>query len=122
MARPVRAQERLRGWRCSGFLFGDRPCEDSRVLLTRGHTRHNGWRGGVLSPHARTVVGMASEWRGRSHRVDGDGGDRSRWPDVTAPPRAVAEQSCVFPSRALPSLFEGAVCRPYESGWYSATG
>jgi hypothetical protein len=34
MARPVRAQERLRGWRCSGLLFGDRPCEDSRVLLT----------------------------------------------------------------------------------------
>jgi hypothetical protein len=38
MVRPVRAQERLQGWRCSDFLFGDRPCEDSRVLLTRGCT------------------------------------------------------------------------------------
>jgi hypothetical protein len=38
MARPVRAQERLRGWQCSGFLFGNRQCEDSRVLLTRGRT------------------------------------------------------------------------------------
>jgi hypothetical protein len=30
---PVRAQERLRGWQCSDFLFGDRQCEDLRVLL-----------------------------------------------------------------------------------------
>jgi hypothetical protein len=68
------------------------------------------------------VAGMASRWRGRSHRVDGDGGDCSHWPDVTAPSRAVVEQSCVFPSRALPSFFEGAVRRLHRSGWYSATG
>jgi hypothetical protein len=34
IARPVRVQEWLRGWRCRGLLFGDRPCEDSRVPLT----------------------------------------------------------------------------------------
>jgi hypothetical protein len=38
MARPVRAQKRLRGWQCSGFLFGDRQCEDSRASLTRCRT------------------------------------------------------------------------------------
>jgi hypothetical protein len=38
MARPVRVQERLRGRRCGGLPFGDRPCEDSRVPLTRGRT------------------------------------------------------------------------------------
>jgi hypothetical protein len=57
MACPVRFQERLRGWRCRGPLFGDRPCEDSRVPMTRGRTRHSGWRGGVLSPHASTASG-----------------------------------------------------------------
>jgi hypothetical protein len=67
------------------------------------------------------VAGMASRRLGRSHRADVDGGDHFCWPDITASSRAVAEQSCIFPSRALPSLFEGAVRRPYESGWYSAT-
>jgi hypothetical protein len=33
-----RVQVRLRGWRCRGLLFGDRPCEDSRVPLTQGRT------------------------------------------------------------------------------------
>jgi hypothetical protein len=37
------------------------------------------------------VAGMASRWWGWSHRADGDGGDRSHWPDVTAPFRAGAE-------------------------------
>jgi hypothetical protein len=36
------------------------------------------------------VAGMALRWRGWSHRTDGDGGDRSHWPDVTAPSRAGA--------------------------------
>jgi hypothetical protein len=31
-----------------------------------------------------TVAGMALQWRGWSHRVDSDGGDRSHRPDVTA--------------------------------------
>jgi hypothetical protein len=38
MAHPVHAQERLRWWWCSDLLFGDRLCEDSSVLLTRGRT------------------------------------------------------------------------------------
>jgi hypothetical protein len=72
MACLVRTQERLRGWQCSGFLFGDHPCEDSRVLLTRGHTRHSDRCGGVLSPHASTASGMAMQWPGWC-LDDGDG-------------------------------------------------
>jgi hypothetical protein len=37
------------------------------------------------------VAGMASRWRGWSHKADGDGGDRFHWPDVTASSRAGAE-------------------------------
>jgi hypothetical protein len=61
------------------------------VLLTRGRTGYSSWRGGVSSPHASTASGMVTQWpgwrrgrRGWSHRADGDGGDRSRRPDVTA--------------------------------------
>jgi hypothetical protein len=31
-----------------------------------------------------TASGMVVQWPGWSHRADGDGGDRSHWPDVTA--------------------------------------
>jgi hypothetical protein len=72
--------------------------------------------------HGGVVAGMALRQRGRSHKADGDGGDRFRWPDVTATSRAGAELSCVIPSRVSPSFFEGAVCWPYGSGWYSAAG
>jgi hypothetical protein len=37
------------------------------------------------------VAGMVLRRRGRSHRANDDGGDRSPWPDVTAPSRAGAE-------------------------------
>jgi hypothetical protein len=91
MARPVRVQERLRGWRCSDLLFGDRPCEDSRVPWREVVQGYSYWRGGVPSPHASAASVMVMQWpgwrqgrRGWSHRADGDGGDRSRWPDVTA--------------------------------------
>jgi hypothetical protein len=90
MACPVSVQERLRGWRCRDRLFGRRPYMDSRVWLTGGHGAHSSRCGGVLSPRAPTVLGMVMQcrgwcWgrRGWSHRTDGDGGDRSRRPDVT---------------------------------------
>jgi hypothetical protein len=35
--------------------------------------------------------GMVVQWPGWSHRADGDGGDHSHWPDVTAPSRVDAE-------------------------------
>jgi hypothetical protein len=51
-----------------------------------------------------TVPGVALQWRGWSHRVDNDGEDRSRRPDVTAYPCAVTEKafegSAGPPSRA----------------------
>jgi hypothetical protein len=60
------------------------------VWLTRSHGAHNSRRGGVLSPRPPTVLGIVMQcpgwcWgrRGWSHRTDGDGGDRSRRPDVT---------------------------------------
>jgi hypothetical protein len=91
MACPVRVQERLRGWRCRGLLSGVRPSEDSRVPLTWAVGGYYSWRGGIPSPHASTTSRMVMQWpewrrerRGWSHRADGDGGDRSRWPDVTA--------------------------------------
>jgi hypothetical protein len=68
------------------------------------------------------VAGMASRWRGWSHRPDGDGGDRSHWTDVTAPSRAGVEYLRIVPSRVPSSFFEGAVRWPYESGWYSVVG
>jgi hypothetical protein len=39
MARPVPVQERLRGWRRSGWSSGRRPWADSRVPLTGGSIR-----------------------------------------------------------------------------------
>jgi hypothetical protein len=51
---------------------------------------HSSRRGGVLSPRSPTVWDgdavprMVSGQRGWPHRTDGDGGDRSRRPDVTA--------------------------------------
>jgi hypothetical protein len=91
MSCPVSVQERLRGWRCRGRLFACRPYIGSRVRLTGGHGAHSSRRGGVLSPRPPTVLGMVMQcpgwcWgrQGWPHRTDGDGGDRSRWPDVTA--------------------------------------
>jgi hypothetical protein len=97
MACPVSIQERLRGWRCRGRPFGGRPRADSRVPLTGGRTRHISGRGGVPSSHTPTALGMMMQCSGWSHRADGDGGDA---PDVTAWPRASAEQVSV-PFRGL---------------------
>jgi hypothetical protein len=40
-----------------------------------------------------TVLGVARQWRGWPHRVDSDGEDRSRRPDVTAWPCIVMEKA-----------------------------
>jgi hypothetical protein len=61
VARPVRVQEWLRGWRRRGRLFEGCPFEDSRVPLTWSRTRHSGRRGGVMSPHASTTSGMVMQ-------------------------------------------------------------
>jgi hypothetical protein len=91
MVCPVSVYERLRGWRCRGRPFGRRPYIGSTVRLTGGHGAHSSWRGGVLSPRPATMLGMMMQcpgwcWGRRrwSHRTDGDGGDLSRRPDVTA--------------------------------------
>jgi hypothetical protein len=91
MACPVRVQEWLRGGWHIGCSFEGHPHEDSRVSLTLGRTRHNGWRGGVPSPHTSTASGMVMQWPGWLHRAHGDGGDHSHRPDVTAPSRAATE-------------------------------
>jgi hypothetical protein len=49
MAPPLSVQERLRGWRHRGFLFGRRPYISSRVRLTGGCRAYSNWRGGILS-------------------------------------------------------------------------
>jgi hypothetical protein len=54
------------------------------------HTWHSGCCGDVLSQRApttrdvATVSGAVQQWRGWSQKVDSDGDDRSRRPDVTA--------------------------------------
>jgi hypothetical protein len=106
MARPVSIQERLRGWRCRGRPFGVRPRADSRVPLTRGRTGHSSGHGDVLSPRVPTASGMALQWLGWPHRADGDGGGV---PDVTAWPRASAEQASV-PLRGFRRLLSRARC------------
>jgi hypothetical protein len=73
-------------------LFGGRSLTDSRVLLTGGLSRHNCGRGDVPSPHAPMASGMAMQCSRWSHRADGDGGDVR---DVTAWPRASAEQASI---------------------------
>jgi hypothetical protein len=76
MAYPISLQERLRGWRRRSLPFGRRPRADSRAQLTGGRAGHNSGRGGVLSPHTPTALGMALQcpgWR----RDGGDGRTRS---------------------------------------------
>jgi hypothetical protein len=78
MACPMRVQEQLRGWRRRGCPFEGRPRGDSRLPLTCGRTRHSGWHGGVLSPHAYTTSGMVVWWPGWRH----DGRDGRTGPMV----------------------------------------
>jgi hypothetical protein len=58
-----------------------------------------------------TVPGVVRQWRGWSHRVDNDGDDRSRRPDVTAWP-------CVSKGKT----FEGAPGPPSRARRVSRTG
>jgi hypothetical protein len=58
-----------------------------------------------------TVPGAALQWRGWPHRVDSDGKDRSRRPDVTAWPCIVTEKT-----------FEGASGPPSRARRVSRTG
>jgi hypothetical protein len=54
-----------------------------------------------------TVPSVALQWRGWPHRVDSDGKDRSRRPDVTAWPCVVTEkvfEGTVGPLRGLGAL------------------
>jgi hypothetical protein len=117
VARPVLIQERFRVWRRSGWSSGRRhgPIRGCRQRGAR--TRHSGSRGDVLSPALQqhrnvvTVLGVARQWRGWPHRVDSDGKDRSRRPDVTAWPCIVTEKA-----------FEGTAGPPSRTWRVSRTG
>jgi hypothetical protein len=67
------------------------------------------------------VPGMVALQWGWPHRADSDGGDTPHWFDVTASSREGARQVSVPFSRVPPSSFEGAACRPYDSGRHSVT-
>jgi hypothetical protein len=111
MAHPVRVQERLRRWRHRGRVFDGRPREDSRALLTWGRTRRSSRRGGVLSPHASTALGMLVQWPG--WRCDGgDGRTGPMVTEVTAPTVLTSRRS---PVRAWSSRSSSlrALCRPF---------
>jgi hypothetical protein len=68
------------------------------------------------------VLGVARQWRGWPHRVDSDGKDRSRRPDVTAWPCIVTEKAfegVAGPLRELSALaVRGSVaqCRGADTG------
>jgi hypothetical protein len=91
VARPVLVQERLRRWRRSGWSSGRRHGPVRRVSST-GHPYAAQWRSWrrPVPVHSNniadvvTVPGVALQWWGWPRRVDSDGEDRSRRPDVTA--------------------------------------
>jgi hypothetical protein len=58
-----------------------------------------------------TVPGVVRQWRGWSHRVDSDGDDRSRRPDITA-----------WSSVSTEKTFEGAAGPPSRVRRVSRTG
>jgi hypothetical protein len=92
MACPVSVQERLRGWRCRGCLFGGRPHADSSVLLMGGRTRHNSGCGDVPSPRASIASGMVMQCPGWCR----DGGDGRTGPmatEVTSPAGLTSRRS-----------------------------
>jgi hypothetical protein len=106
MAYPVSVQERLRGWRCRGRLFGRRPYIGSRVRLTGGHEAHNSQRGGVLSPRPPTVLGMVMQCPGWCW----DGGDGRTEPmatEVTGPAGLTSRRSTVRAWSSRPSSLRG---------------
>jgi hypothetical protein len=61
-----------------------------------------------------TVLDVARQWRGWPHKVDSDGEDRSRRPDVTVWPRVVTEK--VFDGAAGPPLRARRVIRTGVGG------
>jgi hypothetical protein len=79
----------------------------------------------ILDSHSArdgaAVPGMVAWQWGWPHRADGDGGDAPHWFDVTTLSREGTRQVSVPSSRVPPSSFEGAACRPYESGRHSVT-
>jgi hypothetical protein len=84
MARPVPVQERLRGWRRSGWSSGHCPWADSRVPLTGGTyvAQWQSWRG--LIPARPNSVGTSSQcpaWCGSG----GDGRTGSTATGMTDP-------------------------------------
>jgi hypothetical protein len=117
VARPVLIQERFRGWRRSGWSSGR--CRGP----IRGRRQWGSVRGTVAvvatsCPHAPqqhrdvvTLPGVVRQWRGWPHRVDNDGDDRSRRPDVTAWPCVITEKT-----------FEGAAGPPSRARRVSRTG
>jgi hypothetical protein len=58
-----------------------------------------------------TVPGVVRQWRGRPHKVDSDGDDRSRRPDVKAWPCVITEKT-----------FEGAAGPPSRARRVIRTG
>jgi hypothetical protein len=117
MVRPVLVQERLRGWRHSGWSSGRRrgpirgcrrrePVRGTVVVVATSGPR-------VLQQHrgCRLVPGMELQWLGWPHRADSDGDDRLRRPDVTTWPCVVTEKA-----------FEGDAGPPSRARRVSRTG
>jgi hypothetical protein len=84
------------------------------MRLTGVHEAHSSRRAGVLSSRPPTVLEMVMQcpgwcWgqRGWSHRTDGDGGDRSRRPDVTASSSCGRGVVVRLPFEASAVLFRG---------------
>jgi hypothetical protein len=77
-------------------LFGRRPYVISRVGLTEGWRMHIGRCGGVSSPRAPTVAGMALQCPRRWH----SGGDGRIGPEVTKETRSAGLMSRRRPGRA----------------------
>jgi hypothetical protein len=114
VARPVLVQERFRGW----SVVRPPPRAGSRVPSTwRPYAvQWRSWRR-LVPVHSNsigdvvTVPGVALQWRGWPHRVDSDGKDRSRRPDVTTWPCVVTEKA-----------FEGVAGPPSRVRRVSRTG
>jgi hypothetical protein len=99
--RPTAVRGLIRGYRQRGGLY-----MAQWRLWRRLVPVHSNSAGGVV-----TVPGVALQWRGWPHRVDSDGKDRSRWPDVTAWPCIVTEKA-----------FEGVAGPPSRARRVSRTG
>jgi hypothetical protein len=123
VVRPVLVQERLRGWRCSGWLTGRRsrpirgcrwrgPVHDTVATVATSYPRAPQQRRDVAA-----VSGVVQQWRGWSHRVDSDRDDRSRRPDVTAWPCVSTEKAfegAAGPLRGRDVLPNGTVSRSWH--------